>query len=264
MPRLPFVEREWAMGMLQTRGLNVSHRIILRLRHRLQETGINGDLPPNGRPPVTKRHRSSIFAWCTAGSARHKCCRTHTGGSNNVRISSGTMCNCLTRFTMHANARIEAPGILNRQWYVARLQWMTDRLVWRARIWRVILTDGSRLRFSNGDGQVGVWGHRGDFIPMPAFLNKAEKGWGVLWSRMRWVRYTVGAGLASMPNVTWTRWSKLRMYPMPKVKGWHFNRSTPVHILPATHRTSLEQMQSVHTVAQLWLAILGLALLTLS
>ena len=172
MPRLTSVERERAVGMLQSglrptdiaRRLNVSHTTITRLRQRLQETGTTRDRPRSGRPsvtlPIQDRHIRLVHlrnrqrpATVTAREIR---------GRHNDRISAQTVRNRLRRFGLRAR-RPYRGTILNRHRRAARLQWVTQRLGWRARNWgRILFTDESRFCLSHGDGRIRVWRRRGE------------------------------------------------------------------------------------------------------
>ena len=144
MPRLSSVDRERAIGMLNSnvpsadvaRQFGVSPTTITRLRDRLQQTGATADRPRSGRPRVTTpgqdrhirlTHLRQRFRPATL-TARE------TMGRHNARISDQTVRNRLRCFGLRARRPYRGP-ILNQARRNTRLQWVTQRLGWRAREW---------------------------------------------------------------------------------------------------------------------------------
>ena len=83
-------------------------------------------------------------------------------GRHNARISDQTVRNRLRGFGLRARRPYRGP-ILNQARRNTRLQWVTQRLGWRAREWgRVLFTYESRFCLSHGDGRVRVWRREGE------------------------------------------------------------------------------------------------------
>ena len=190
MPRLSSVDRERAIGMLNSnvpsadvaRHFGVSPATITRLRDRLQQTGATADRPRSGRPRVTTpgqdrhirlTHLRQRFRPATL-TARE------TMGRHNARISDQTVRNRLRGFGLRARRPYRGP-ILNQARRNTRLQWVTQRLGWRAREWRrVLFTDESRFCLSHGDGRVRVWRREGERYADACVVQQDRWGGGSL------------------------------------------------------------------------------------
>ena len=188
MPRLTSVDRERAIGMLQSntppaevaRHFRVSHTTILRLRERFQMTGATADRPRSGRPPVTTPEQDWHIRLTHLRQRRRPATVTarETRGRHNARISGQTVRNRLRRFGLQARRPYRGP-ILNQQRRATRLQWVTQRLQWRAREWgRVLFTDESRFCLSHGDGRVRVWRRRGERFADACVIQQDRWGGG--------------------------------------------------------------------------------------
>lgn len=169
MPRLSNIQRERAIGMLNTgtsvtdvaRVMGCSRRTIHDLRTRLQQTGTTADRPRSGRPRVTTqaedrqivlRHLRNRFL--TATSTRNELFRG--------RVTAQTIRNRLRTARLHARRPYRGP-ILTQLHRRQRLLWAQRHLRWTQRDWnRVVFSDESRFTLHFADGRVRVWRRRGE------------------------------------------------------------------------------------------------------
>lgn len=169
MPRLSNIQRERAIGMLNTgtsvtdvaRVMGCSRRTIHDLRTRLQQTGTTADRPRSGRPRVTTqaedrqivlRHLRNRFL--TATSTRNELFRG--------RVTAQTIRNRLRTARLHARRPYRGP-ILTQLHRRQRLRWAQRHLRWTQRDWnRVVFSDESRFALHFADGRVRVWRRRGE------------------------------------------------------------------------------------------------------
>ena len=167
MPCPSSIDREQAVGMLQSglrptevaRHFQVSDSTITRLRQRVQATGATRDRPRSSRPPVTTpdQDRHIRLTHLRQRTRAATVTAREVMGRHNARILAQTVRNRLRRFGLRARRPYRGP-ILTQQRRATRLQWVTQRLGWRAREWgRVLFTDESRFCLSHGDGRVRVW-----------------------------------------------------------------------------------------------------------
>ena len=136
MPRLSNIQRERAIGMLNTgtsvtdvaRVMGCSRRTIHDLRTRLQQTGTSADRPRSGRPRVTThaedrqivlRHLRNRFL--TATSTRNELFRG--------RVTAQTIRNRLRTARLHARRPYHGP-ILTQLHRRQRLLWAQRHLRW--------------------------------------------------------------------------------------------------------------------------------------
>lgn len=167
MPRLSNVQRERAIGMLQTgtsvaevaRTMGCSRRTVYDLQTRLQQTGTTADRPRPGRPRVTShaedrqivlRHLRNRFL--TATSTRNELFRG--------RLSAQTVRNRLR--TAHLQARRPYCGPILTQLHRRQRQlWAQRHLRWTQRNWnQVVFSDESRFNLRFADGRARVWRRR--------------------------------------------------------------------------------------------------------
>lgn len=172
MPRLSNIERERAIGMLNTgtsvtdvaRAMGCSRRTIHDLRTRLQHTGTTADRPRSGRPRVTTqaedrqivlRHLRNRFV--TATSTRNELFRG--------RITAQTIRNRLRTAGLHARRPYRGP-ILTQLHRRQRLLWARRHLRWTQRDWnRVVFSDESRFTTLTPSNMYGMcWAE--DFVKL--------------------------------------------------------------------------------------------------
>uniref|UniRef100_A0A8C4QU92 Tc1-like transposase DDE domain-containing protein n=1 Tax=Eptatretus burgeri TaxID=7764 RepID=A0A8C4QU92_EPTBU len=160
MPRLSNIQRERAIGMLNTgtsvtdvaRVMGCSRQTIHNFQTCLHQTGTTADRPRPGRPRVTSRAQDRQIV------LRHLRNRFVTATSTGNELFGGRVTAQTIRNRLRS-ARLHARRFHRRQHFL----WARRHLRWTQRDWnRVVFRDESRFTLTFADGRVRVWRRRGE------------------------------------------------------------------------------------------------------